>query len=163
MAIGQGNSTKIQTICQRKYESLTELIPEYDGTKVCKHGNKLSPRCPKKSFGYKAEMWKYTTQNILLRNYEMHTSDQQKIIHAAARTNGMVTIIYYKKLAKTKLDVQYKFFIIQFDFRIFMDFLQAWWQWTWILGFTQQQKKVSVWSRAAPTPAPVYNINFSKI
>ena len=48
MAIGQGNSTKIQTICQRKYESLTELIQEYDGTKVCKHGNKLSSRCQKK-------------------------------------------------------------------------------------------------------------------
>ena len=33
-----------------QYESLTELIPEYDSTKVCKHGNKFSPGCPKKSF-----------------------------------------------------------------------------------------------------------------
>ena len=33
-----------------QYESLTELIPEYDSTKVCKHGNKFSPGCPKKKF-----------------------------------------------------------------------------------------------------------------
>ena len=93
-----------------QYESLTELIPEYDSTKVCKHGNKFSPGCPKKKF------W-IQSRNVKIYNTE-YLAEKPRTAYFRPTENNLCSCKDYwngddhllLKVSKTKLDVEYKLY-----------------------------------------------------